>query len=198
VIAETRAAGDWQGIVGIPTSRDTEDRARRLGIPLADLQQRPAVDLTIDGADEVDDQLDLIKGLGGALLREKIVASVSARLMIIVDQSKRVARLGTRVSLPVEVDPFAAAALSGFFRAQGAEPALRRAADGRPFVTDGGHHVVDLHFARGIDAAEALDVRLRSRPGVLETGLFLGMADTVFVAGSDGIHEIRRSVATVG
>ena len=138
-IAERRAAGAWQNIVGVPTSEQTTARARELGIPLRTLGEAPDVDLTIDGADEVDPELRLIKGLGGALLREKIVASASRELVIIVDESKVVERLGTRAPLPVEVDPFGAALQPAFLRSLGAEPALRRGPDGEPLVTDGGN-----------------------------------------------------------
>jgi ribose 5-phosphate isomerase A len=190
VIAERRTAGDWRRIVGIPTSSDTETRARRLGIPVGTLADHPAVDLTIDGADEVDGRLRLIKGLGGALLREKIVAAVSARLVIIVDESKLVERLGTRAPLPVEVDPFAAPALLGFLRDAGAEPTIRAGEDGDPLPTDGGHWIVDCRFAGGIDDPEALERRLHARPGILETGLFLGMTSCVVVAAASGVREI--------
>src|SRR5688572_1586504 len=120
VIAERRAAGEWAGVVGVPTSEDTTQRAGRLGIPLATLDERPRVDLTIDGADEVDPELRLIKGLGAALLREKIVAAASRELVIVADDTKVVERLGTRAPLPVEVDPFGAAIQPEFLRALGA------------------------------------------------------------------------------
>jgi ribose 5-phosphate isomerase A len=190
VIAKGRREGVWRRIVGVPTSRATEQRAQELGIPLTTLQFRPKVDLTLDGADEVDDRLRLIKGLGGALLREKIVAAASDRLVILVDQSKRVPRLGTHAPLPVEVDPFGAPALLPFLRDCGAEPVLRPASDGEPLRTDGGHWIIDCRFADGIDNPEALEARLQSRPGVLETGLFLGMTSSVVIASSTGIHEL--------
>lgn len=192
VIAERRAGGEWGGIVGVPTSRDTEERARRLGIPLATLEERPRVDLTIDGADEVDPELRLIKGLGGALLREKVVASVSEVLVIVADASKVVERLGTKAPLPVEVDPFGAPAVERFLRWIGGEPALRRASDGSPLVTDGGHWVFDTRFAQGIAEPEALEATLLRRPGVLETGLFLGMATAAVIAGEGGV-EVRHA-----
>jgi len=126
-IAERRTDGELRSIVCVPTSEATATIAARLAIPLATLDEHPVLDLTIDGADEVDDDLRLIKGLGGALLREKIVASCSERLVIMVDTSKLVSRLGTRSPLPVEVDPFGAAALLPFFEALGAEPKFRTA-----------------------------------------------------------------------
>jgi ribose 5-phosphate isomerase A len=194
-IAERRAAGEWRNVVGVPTSEDTARRARELGIPLATLEERPRMDLTIDGADEVDPQLRLIKGLGGALLREKVVAAVSDQLVIVADDSKRVQRLGTRSPLPVEVDPFSAPVQPAFFRALGAEPTLRRRADGEPLVTDGGHLVFDCRFASGIGDAERLEVQLNNRPGVVENGLFLGMAAAVVLAGESGIEVLGRAPA---
>ncbi|HEY0036770.1 MAG TPA: ribose-5-phosphate isomerase RpiA [Longimicrobium sp.] len=188
VIAERRAAGEWGSIVGVPTSEDTAERAGRLGIPLTTLAERGRLDLTIDGADEVDPELRLIKGLGGALLREKVVASVSDRLVIVADDSKVVERLGTRAPLPVEVDPFAAPVLVPFLRSLGAEPRLRVGDDGAARVTDGGHHILDCHFAGGIADAEALEAALLGRPGVLETGLFLGMASAAVIAAEGGVR----------
>jgi ribose 5-phosphate isomerase A len=190
VIAERRAAGEWGRIVGVPTSEDTAARATRLGIPLATLAERPRLDLTIDGADEVDPSLRLIKGLGGALLREKVVASVSDRLVIVADESKVVERLGTRAPLPLEVDPFAMAVLGPFLRSLGAEPSLRLAAGGAPLVTDGGHLILDCRFPDGIADPEALESALLARPGVLETGLFLGMATAAVIAAPEGVRVL--------
>jgi ribose 5-phosphate isomerase A len=190
VIAERRAGGEWGAVVGVPTSRDTEERCLRLGIPLATLAERPHLDLTIDGADEVDPALRLIKGLGGALLREKVVASVSEVLVIVADESKVVPRLGTRAPLPVEVDPFAAPAVERFLRWIGGEPALRRK-EGEPFVSDGGHHILDCRFPDGIAEPEALEATLARRPGVLETGLFLGMAAAAVIAGERGVEVMH-------
>lgn len=186
-ITARRAAGEWQRVVGIPTSEDTARRARTLGIPLCTLDDRPQVDLTLDGADEVDPRLGLIKGLGGALLREKLVAVASARLVIMVDESKEVERLGTRAPLPVEVDPFGVAIQPAFLRSLGGEPTLRRGADGSPYVTDGGNHIFDCRFPEGIADAESLASALDGRPGILEHGLFLGMASAVLVAGRAGV-----------
>jgi ribose 5-phosphate isomerase A len=197
VIAERRAAGEWSGIVGVPTSVDTERRAAALGIPLATLAERPAIDLTIDGADEVDPALRLIKGLGGALLREKIVAAASARLVIVADDSKVVARLGTKAPLPVEVDPFGEPVQPAFLRLLGCEPVLRRGGDGQPFVTDGGNHILDCRFPAGIADAEALERALALRPGIVESGLFLGMAEAAVIAGADGVRVMRREGAEV-
>lgn len=189
VIAERRAAGEWQNIVGVPTSDDTEQRARRLGIPLATLAERPRMDVTIDGADEVDPRLRLIKGLGAALLREKVVAAASRELVIVADESKVVDRLGTKAPLPVEVDPFGEPIQIDFIRSLGAEPTLR-AKDGAVVVTDGGNHILDCRFPDGIADPEDVERRLLLRPGILECGLFLGMASAVVIAGSGGI-EVR-------
>jgi ribose 5-phosphate isomerase A len=190
VIAERRAAGEWGGVVGVPTSIDTERRARALGIPLATLAERPVVDLTIDGADEVDSVLRLIKGLGGALLREKIVAAASRALVIVADASKVVEKLGTKAPLPVEVDPFGEPIQPDFLRALGAEPVLRRRADGSPLVTDGGNHIFDCRFPGGIDDPEALEAALARRPGVIESGLFLGLATAAVIAGANGVEVL--------
>jgi ribose 5-phosphate isomerase A len=193
-IGERRAAGAWQGVVGIPTSEETARQARALGIPLTTLEERPEVDLTIDGADEVDPELRLIKGLGGALLREKLVATASAGLVIMVDASKEVERLGTLAPLPIEVDPFGAAIQPGFLRGLGGEPQLRRRADGSAFVTDGGNHILDCRFPEGIDDPERLAAALDARPGIMEHGLFLGLATAVVVASEQGVR-VRRAVA---
>lgn len=192
VIAERRAAGEWRGLVGVPTSLDTERRAGALGIPLATLAERPRIDLTIDGADEVDPELRLIKGLGGALLREKIVAAASARLVIVADDSKVVDRLGMKAPLPVEVDPFGEPVQPEFLRTLGCEPALRRTAGGDAFVTDGGNHILDCRFAGGIGDPEAIERALALRPGIVESGLFLGMATAAVIAGADGVRVMRR------
>jgi|GEM_PF-35325 len=192
-LAAVRAEGRLRRIVAVPTSSTTEKQALRLGIPLCTLMDHRVIDLTIDGADEVDPQLRLIKGLGGALLREKVVASVSRAFVVIVDESKLVDRLGSRCPLPVEVDPFAAPVLAERLRAYGSEPALRLEASGSPFVSDGGHYILDCAFPGGIEDPETLEWSLRGHPGVLETGLFLGMTTSVVVAGLDGVREIDGS-----
>jgi len=192
VIAERRAGGEWADVVGVPTSVDTERRATVLGIPLTTLAERPRIDLTIDGADEVDPELRLIKGLGGALLREKIVAAASAQLVIVADESKVVAKLGTKAPLPVEVDPFGEPVQPGFLRGLGCEPVLRRGGDGSPFVTDGRNHVLDCRFPDGIADPEGLERALALRPGIVESGLFLGMATAAVIAGADGVRVLRR------
>ena len=175
------ASGALHDIVGIPTSAATERQAGALGIPLGSLEQHPVVDLTMDGADEVDPDGNLIKGLGGALLREKIVATASRRLVIMVDPSKLVPRLGTRAPVPVEVVAFGAGTHMAAIRALGAEPVLRLAADGTPFRTDEGHLTLDCRFPQGLTDPQAVHAALRGRVGVVETGLFLGLHPEVVV-----------------
>jgi ribose 5-phosphate isomerase A len=191
-IAARRARGEIADIVGVPTSTDTREHATRLGIPLATIDDEPRLDLTLDGADEVDPSLELIKGLGGALLWEKIVAAASSRLVIVVDESKRVERLGTRAPLPVEVVPFGWRTSFDRIMRVGAEPELRLRANGSPFVTDGGHYIVDCRFPDGIDDPRDVERQLLRSPVVVDTGLFLGMADTVIVAAPGGVELLRR------
>ncbi len=181
-IGRRLAAGRLSGIAGIPTSTATRDLAREVGVPLTDFSAHPLIDLTIDGADEVTPAGDLIKGLGGALLREKIVAANSRRLIIVVDETKLVRRLGQRAPLPVEVVSFGWSTHLDFLRALGAEPVLRaRREDSAPFVTDEGHYILDAWFSGGLEGPPALEHALARRTGVVETGLFLGMAPEVVV-----------------
>jgi ribose 5-phosphate isomerase A len=178
-------------VVGLPTSERTAALARRLGVPLADFSTHARIDLTIDGADEVEPgTLALIKGRGGALLREKIVASASRRMLVVVDETKLVDRLG-RGALPVEVVAFGWQATLARLEALGARPSLRRAADGTPLVTDGGNHVADCAVGP-VEDPGALDRRLRAVVGVVETGLFLGLASRVVVATADGVRLLDR------
>lgn len=179
----------------VPTSEATQMRARALGIPLATLDDLPELDLTVDGADELDGELRLIKGGGGALLREKIVAAASERMVVIADASKRVATLGA-FPLPVEVVRFGLAAtqkmIERLSRDAGCngEIRLRQGSDRQPFVTDGGNYIFDCSFGR-IEDAEALDEFLKLIPGVVENGLFLGFADAAIVAGAGGVEIIE-------
>jgi ribose 5-phosphate isomerase A len=174
------ASGALRDIVGVPTSTATREQATRLGIPLGTLEEHPQLDLTMDGADEVDPDGNLIKGLGGALLREKMVATASRRLVIMVDPSKLVARLGMRSPLPVEVVTFGVGSHGPTIRALGAEPVLRMAGD-QPYRTDEGHLVLDCRFAGGIADPRRVQSVLRGRPGIVETGLFLGLRPEVVV-----------------
>lgn len=185
-IGRRHAEGALRDIVGIPTSRETEALARRLGIPLTTLDEHPRVDLTIDGADEVDPAGNLIKGGGGALLWEKIVAAATRRYVIVVDESKLVDRLGARFPLPVEVMPFGWRTHLEPIRALGAEPTRREDASGAPFATDGGHYILDCRFQGGMTDPHEADRVLHSRPGVVETGLFLDMHPEVIVGRGGG------------
>jgi ribose 5-phosphate isomerase A len=157
-----------------------------------DLNDVDAIDVTIDGADEVDPQLNLIKGLGGALLREKIVASLTARQVIVVDPSKLVQKLGTKSPLPVEVLPFGWAVVDRRLKKEGHHPTLRQK-DGKVVVTDNNNHVLDLRFPEGIADARKLERDINTTPGVVENGLFLGMTWRVVVGEADGtVREITR------
>lgn len=191
-LAAKLAAGQLREVVGVPTSEDTAARCRTLGIPLTTLDEQPNLSLCIDGADEVGPGLDLIKGLGGALLREKLVARAARRFVVIADASKRVRKLGTRAPVPVEVVPFGWTTHDAFFRKLGADPVLRRAPDGRPVVTDGGHYIVDCRFAHGLKDPRAVARALAARPGVVEDGLFLGMAHSAYIATPQGVTTITR------
>lgn len=184
------AEGQLQRIVGIPTAEVTAREAERAGVPLGSLDDHPSVDVTIDGADEIDPQLNLIKGLGGALLREKIVAAASRRLIIIADDSKRVDQLGTRAPVPVEVVTFAKRPTAAYLASLGARVVERRQ-DGRPFITDEGNVILDCHFP-GLTNPQEIAQLIRAQPGVVEHGLFLGMATEAVIAGDRGIVIIER------
>ena len=182
---------DGLRIVGIPTSDATAALARRLAIPLASFDQHRRIDLTIDGADQVERvTLHLIKGLGGALLREKIVAAASTRLIVAVDESKLVDRLGGRTALPVEIVPFGWHTTIDRLTALGCVPQLRRTG-GQPFTTDGGNYIADCAL-REIPDPVALEARLSSVVGVIETGLFIGMASTIMVGRPAGVEIVER------
>lgn len=179
-------------IAGIPTSERTAAQARALSIPLSTLAEHSQIDLTIDGADEAETgSLNLIKGHGGALLREKIVASVSRQFVIVVDESKLVDRLGLRQSVPVEVIPFGWQAAARKLRDLGANALLRRDSDGEAFKSDGGHYILDCVFGR-LDAAETLADALDHVVGVVEHGLFIGLASEVRVAETGGVRVLYR------
>jgi len=191
-LAARLASGALRDVVAVPTSEDTAERCRTLGIPQTTLDQAPRLALTIDGADEVGPRLDLIKGMGGAFLREKLVVGASRRFIVIADDSKRVRRLGTRSPLPVEVVPFGWTTHQEFFERLGATPVLRRTGSGAPYVSDGGHYVVDCRFPRGIADPRRLARALAARPGIVEDGLFLGLADRAILAGASGVRELTR------
>ena len=186
------AEGALPGMVGVPCAARVEEEARRLGIPLSTLDERPAVDLTIDGADEVDPQLNLIKGGGGALLREKMVAQASRREVIVVDAAKLSPALGTSFALPVEVVPFGWGASARFVAGLGATVQLRRDGAGAPYRTDQGNYILDCAFGP-ISDPHALAAALERRAGIVEHGLFLGLATDLFVAGEGGVRHIQAS-----
>jgi ribose 5-phosphate isomerase A len=183
-------------VVCIPTSERTAAQARGLGIPLASFTEHQQIDLAIDGADEVQRiTLDLIKGRGGALLREKIVAAASRRFVVIVDRDKLVDRLGTTGPLPVEVVQFGWQVTAAHLEELGARPELRRAGSDEPFVTDGGNFILDCRFDAIDDPAET-ERRINSIVGVVENGLFVGRSSAVIVASRDGIDVLTPGRAT--
>lgn len=187
-------AGALKAIRGVPTSEATAHQARALGIPLVSLDDVPYLDLAVDGADEVDPDLNLIKGLGKALLREKLVEVHARAFWVIVDESKLSSQLGERVPLPVEILPFAAKATVRFLNslpACRAELWLRE--DGEPWVTDNGHYLARCWFDGGIPDPAGLSSTLLSWPGVMEHGLFLGMAAGVIVATPAGVKVMERT-----
>ncbi|HEX5408543.1 MAG TPA: ribose 5-phosphate isomerase A [Gemmatimonadaceae bacterium] len=174
-------SGALRDITGIPTSNLSHHLALAHGIPLVTLESHPIVDITIDGADEVDPSGRIIKGAGGALLREKIVATRSRRWLVVIDAGKLVPTLGTKSPLPIEVVRFGWAGHLDALRALGAEPAQRQKDGESPYVTDEGNYLIDARFPSGIADPEALARELRSWPGVVETGLFLGLRPEIFV-----------------
>jgi len=182
-------------VLCVPTSEATRVQAQRLGIPLTTLDDTPLLDLTIDGADELDGELRLIKGGGGALLREKIVATASDRMIVIADAAKRVGMLGA-FPLPVEVVRFGVTATRNMIEMLAADSGcrgeirLRLGFDGQPFVTDGGNYIFDCAFGR-IEDPESLDEALKFIPGVVENGLFLGIADAAIIGGPDGVAVLE-------
>lgn len=179
-------------IVGVPTSERTAEQARSLEIPLTTLGEYPQIDVTIDGADEVErGTLNLIKGGGGNHLREKIVANASLRLIIAVDESKVVSQLGDHARVPVEVAQFGWQATARWLAQLKGAPTLRQDGDGQPFVTDGGNYILDCAFGR-IESAESLQRELDSVVGVIEHGLFIGMASLIVVGTSEGVKRLDQ------
>lgn len=188
-LAQLIGAGKLREILGVPCSIQTSEAAARLGIPLTTLDEHPVVHLTIDGADEVDPHFNLIKGGGGALLREKIVAQASQREIIVVDENKRSDRLGTRWAVPVEVLPFGWRAQKMFLESLGARVTLREKA-GVAYHTDQANLILDANFGPISDPAE-LARQLNQRAGIVEHGLFIGLATDVIVAGPDGLRHLK-------
>ena len=181
-------------IVGIPTSVATEELARKVGVPLTTLDEHPEIDITIDGADEIDPQLNLIKGGGGALLREKVVASASKKMVVVADSGKLVQQLG-KFPLPVEIVPFARAVVAKKLAGLGATPKLRLKTDGQPYVTDNGNHIIDASFGRISDPA-AVARALSDTAGVVEHGLFIGMAKVALIGRGATVVDIQPKTKT--
>ena len=189
-LGERLRSGRLSNIVGIPTSKKTARQSHSLNIPLTTLADHPKIDLTIDGADEIDPQLDLIKGLGGSLLREKIVAASSSRFIIIGDQRKIVDRLGSQVPLPVEIIPFAERPVTDFLRSLGSRPVVRKIAE-EIFITDEGNIILDCYFEQIAHPYQLSEVVI-AQPGVVEHGFFLNMATEAIVATKTGIKRFTR------
>jgi ribose 5-phosphate isomerase A len=179
-------------VIGSPTSERTAAQARDLGIPLSNLDEYPQIDMTIDGADVVDEEnLNLIKGRGGALLREKIVASATRRLVIVIHDSKLVGRLSVAEAIPVEVVPFGWQTTARRLSDLGSRPVLRLERDGKPFISDGGHYILDCPFEPSIPP-DSLARQLDRVVGLVEHGLFIGLASEVHVASAGGVRVLRR------
>lgn len=198
LLGEAVNSGRLEAILAVPTSERTADQARKLGIPLTSLgwliehrSSAPLLDMAVDGADEVDPQLNLIKGLGRALLREKIIESHTNNFVVIVDESKLVPCLGSKVALPVEILPFEAEAHVHWLNSLGCRAEIWREEDGLPVVTDNGNNLALCRFERGIENPLSLARALADRAGIIEHGLFLGMAKMVIVAGAEGIKMLR-------
>jgi ribose 5-phosphate isomerase A len=179
-------------VLGVPTSHQALMLAVSYGIPITTLDEHPKLDLAIDGADQVDGELNLIKGMGGALMREKVVASAAKQFVIVADETKLVEKLGTNQPIPVEVLPFALSTVVARVEDLGGKPVLR---EGKrkigPVVTDNGNFILDVMFG-AVDDLTKLDVAVKSIPGVLETGLFLGMADVVYLGKQDGVIRLDK------
>lgn len=193
-LAERMARGELTNLVGIPTSSQIETEAKRLNFPLTTLEEQPVIDLTVDGADEVDPHLNLIKGGGGALLREKIVAQASKREVIIVDEAKLSPVLGTKWHVPIEVIPFGWRTQAAYLTALGAKVVLRLGKDGAPFITDQGNYILDSHFGPIADPA-ALAHTLNQRVGLVEHGLFVKLAQEVIVGTAQGVRILTLPIA---
>lgn len=203
LLGEKVRSGDLPNIRAVPTSIVSAEMAANLEIPLITLEEcwqlrnPPQLDLAVDGADEVDPDLNLIKGLGKALLREKIIVVHARRFIVIVDESKLVSRLGSKGPVPVEILPFEARAHVAWLNTLGCRAELWLESDGLPVVTDNGNYLARCWFDGGIPQAHELARQLADRPGIMEHGLFLGMASDVVVAGSSGVRMLSRPVEAV-
>lgn len=191
-LGELIADGTLYDIKGIATSVKTEEYAGKFGIPLTDLKEHPEIDLTFDGADEVDQDMNLIKGGGGALLREKIIAQASRRNFTVVDESKISAKLGEKWPVPVEVIPMAEKVVSNFLTTSGARTAVRNNEEGQQFITDEGNIIIDADFGV-IDYVEELENRLSRKAGVVEAGLFFDLSTDLVCATCHGVEYIEKS-----
>jgi len=196
LLGERLRSGALRDVVGVPTSEATAARARRLGIPLTTLDEHYRLDLAVDGADEVDPNLNLIKGLGRALVREKIVVACADRFVVLVDEAKLVERLGARCPLPIEIVPFAAIAQVAWLNSISGRAELWVEAGGSPVVTDNGNYLVRCWFASGIADPYALARTLADRPGIVDHGLFLDVASSVVVASPAGVRVLNRTPVT--
>lgn len=190
-IGDLLRTGELTDIVGIATSRQTDEEARKLNVPMMDDTMPQSVDVTIDGADEIDPFFQLIKGGGGALLREKIVAQASARVIIVADESKMSDRLGTHFALPVEVLRFAWRSQAEFLESLGARISIRKNANGTTYLTDSANLIIDCNFGP-IPDPRALALKLSNRAGIVEHGLFLNLATDVIIAGAEGTRHLQR------
>ncbi len=190
-LAELITAGQLKNILAIPCSKQTEAEAQKLGIPLTTLEAHPFIDLTIDGADEVAPNFDVIKGGGGALLREKIVAQASKREIIIVDESKLSPALGTVWAIPVEVIPFGYGSQQAYVESLGASVTTRKKDDGTTFLTDQGNIILDCKFGPIANPAELAE-QLKARTGIVEHGLFIRLVSDVIVAASSGTRQLQK------
>ncbi|MCB8942398.1 MAG: ribose-5-phosphate isomerase RpiA [Ardenticatenaceae bacterium] len=189
-MGEMLANGRLHNIVAIPTSQTTARQAQAVGIPLTTLNQNPHIDITIDGADEIDPHLNLIKGLGGALLREKIVAIASQRVIIVADDRKHVSQLGSRAPVPVEVIRFAQQPVHRYLQSLGARVVLRQQND-EPFITDENNIILDCYFGPIANPSQ-LAADIRQQPGVVEHGLFLSLATDAIIASAQGIEILHK------
>jgi ribose 5-phosphate isomerase A len=191
-LGERLKTGALKDIIGVPTSESTARIAQESGVPLASLDDLAELDLAVDGADEVDPQLNLIKGLGGALMREKIVEIHARRFIVIVDETKLVKKLGEKAPVPVEVARFACGAHARWLAKLGCTPVLRKNADQSPYVTDNDNYILDCRFADGISDPNGLEKILNNRAGILEHGLFLNMASLAIVASPGGVRLLEK------
>ncbi|GLT38811.1 hypothetical protein SLA2020_130330 [Shorea laevis] len=196
-LGQLLSTGQLSDIIGVPTSKRTEEQARSLGIPLSTLDLHPNIDLAIDGADEVDPNLDLVKGRGGALLREKMVEAASKAFIVVADDSKLVSGLGgSGLAMPVKVVQFCwkynLLRLSELFKELDCEAKLRLGAGDKPYVTDNGNYIVDLYFKTPIKDGFAAGKEISALEGVVEQGLFLGMATSVIISGKNGVEVMTK------